>query len=83
MRLDFSVQITFMHKLLQWLLTHPEGERRVSEPAIRYAADEEATVLVDRARMERALESESHDMPSGLSREEKRKRILAVASRHQ
>jgi hypothetical protein len=69
-----------MNRLLHWLLTHPVGDAPVAESSSRFDADE-STVRVDRERMQGALESQTYEVPRGLSREEKRQRILAVARR--
>jgi len=63
-------------------MTHPLGDKTEAEP-VAQAEPAEPVVRIDRERMQRALESETHAMPSGLSREEKRQRILAVARQQQ
>jgi hypothetical protein len=71
-----------MMKLLNWFITpEPEEEHRVSEPAAGRYVEQNEVVRVDIERMERALSSQSFKMPKGLSREEKRKYIVAVAQR--
>jgi hypothetical protein len=51
------------------------------EPDVSQLMGGSTPVVIDIERMKAALASNSHELPCGLGRAERRKRILAVANR--
>jgi len=69
-----------MNRFIHWLITHPIGGKGARGPSPQYAVDE-GRLRIDADRMKGALNSSNYEVPLGLSREEKRQKLLAVASR--